>query len=326
MRKAAKILEAAWLAGPHPDIAAAYGNLRFGDSARERRARVKRLVDKGPAHIEGALALAQASLEAGDFAAARATLAPYVPAADPPRRDLDGGDRGSRRRRRPRARMDGARDARRARSGVDRRRRRQRALAAGVAGAAGGSMRFQWKLPVAEIGVERPPIEPGSSMPARAGARACNAKAARRRNCPRARRAPPARAAPNRTPGRGSGDPAGACARRSRPRSSAARCRSGSGADRAAAEGLGPRSASCFVSAGIACQDGHLRLYQRRQFTDSRRSSAVEHPLRKRVVGGSNPSAGTTSSHAITFRVRGNFPRGLTKSAEMFVIPPRCPC
>jgi hypothetical protein len=25
----------------------------------------------------------------------------------------------------------------------------------------------------------------------------------------------------------------------------------------------------------------------------SRRSSAVEHPLRKRVVGGSNPSAGT---------------------------------
>jgi hypothetical protein len=26
----------------------------------------------------------------------------------------------------------------------------------------------------------------------------------------------------------------------------------------------------------------------------SRRSSVVEHPLRKRVVGGSNPSAGTT--------------------------------
>lgn len=34
-----------------------------------------------------------------------------------------------------------------------------------------------------------------------------------------------------------------------------------------------------------------LRRYQWRGF--SRRSSAVEHPLRKRVVGGSNPSAGT---------------------------------
>src|SRR5262249_12291269 len=30
------------------------------------------------------------------------------------------------------------------------------------------------------------------------------------------------------------------------------------------------------------------------EFSESRRSSAVEHPLRKRVVGGSNPSAGTT--------------------------------
>jgi hypothetical protein len=44
----------------------------------------------------------------------------------------------------------------------------------------------------------------------------------------------------------------------------------------------------------------------------SRRSSAVEHPLRKRVVGGSNPSAGT------------NFPRNrdflrLTRSpADIF--------
>ena len=43
----------------------------------------------------------------------------------------------------------------------------------------------------------------------------------------------------------------------------------------------------------IACQAGRRR-YQWRGF--SRRSSAVEHPLRKRVVGGSNPSAGTTTS------------------------------
>jgi hypothetical protein len=32
----------------------------------------------------------------------------------------------------------------------------------------------------------------------------------------------------------------------------------------------------------------------------SRRSSAVEHPLRKRVVGGSNPSAGTSLNNGKT--------------------------
>jgi HemY protein len=70
VRKAGKILDAAWLAGPHPDIAATYANLKFGDSARERHARVKRLADKMPNHVESALALAQASLDARDFAAA----------------------------------------------------------------------------------------------------------------------------------------------------------------------------------------------------------------------------------------------------------------
>src|SRR5690349_10407003 len=58
VRKAAKILEAAWLSGPHPEIAATYANLRSGDSARERRARVKRLAEKTAGHIESALALA----------------------------------------------------------------------------------------------------------------------------------------------------------------------------------------------------------------------------------------------------------------------------
>src|SRR5207237_7082347 len=53
---------------------------------------------------------------------------------------------------------------------------------------------------------------------------------------------------------------------------------------------------SCSVKNGATNQAVLLakrgpRRYQWRVF--SRRSSAVEHPLRKRVVGGSNPSAGT---------------------------------
>ena len=40
-RKARKILEAAWAISPHPDIAESYADLRLGDSARERLARMQ---------------------------------------------------------------------------------------------------------------------------------------------------------------------------------------------------------------------------------------------------------------------------------------------
>src|SRR5450631_4128426 len=40
-RKASKILNAAWKINPHPDIAEAYANLRFGDSARARLTRMQ---------------------------------------------------------------------------------------------------------------------------------------------------------------------------------------------------------------------------------------------------------------------------------------------
>lgn len=49
-----------------------------------------------------------------------------------------------------------------------------------------------------------------------------------------------------------------------------------------------------------------LRRYQWRGF--SRRSSAVEHPLRKRVVGGSNPSAGTDQKSCATGTNRAKIP------------------
>src|SRR5262249_33062529 len=51
-RRAARIIERAWRANPHPDLAAAYAALRPGDSARQRLSRVETLAAKGPADAE----------------------------------------------------------------------------------------------------------------------------------------------------------------------------------------------------------------------------------------------------------------------------------
>ena len=75
---AARIIERAWGANPHPDLAAAYAALRPGDSARQRLSRVETLAAKGPADAEAALAVARAALDAQEFAAARKALAPYT--------------------------------------------------------------------------------------------------------------------------------------------------------------------------------------------------------------------------------------------------------
>jgi HemY protein len=77
-RRAARIVERAWRANPHPDLAAAYSGLRPGDSARQRLSRVETLAAKGPADAEAALAVARAALDAQEFAAARKALAPYT--------------------------------------------------------------------------------------------------------------------------------------------------------------------------------------------------------------------------------------------------------
>ncbi|TFV40369.1 heme biosynthesis protein HemY [Bradyrhizobium niftali] len=82
VRRAMKLVEAAWLANPHPDLAEAYAHVRIGDSARQRLQRIETLAAKTPAdragHIEGQLALARAAIDASEFARARAVLAPYV--------------------------------------------------------------------------------------------------------------------------------------------------------------------------------------------------------------------------------------------------------
>lgn len=80
IRRAMRIIEAAWIAQPHPDLAEAYAHVRLGDSARERLARIEMLAKKTPGHPEGALALARAAIDASEFARAREALEPFVAA------------------------------------------------------------------------------------------------------------------------------------------------------------------------------------------------------------------------------------------------------
>jgi HemY protein len=84
VRRAMRIVETAWLAQPHPDLADAYAHVRLGDAARQRLVRVETLAAKTPGHIEGVLAVARAAIDASEFAKAREALKPFV--ADPTQR------------------------------------------------------------------------------------------------------------------------------------------------------------------------------------------------------------------------------------------------
>jgi HemY protein len=80
VRRSMRIVETAWLAQPHPDLADAYAHVKLGDSARQRLVRVQTLAAKAPGHIEGALAIARAAIDASEFTVAREALAPFVAA------------------------------------------------------------------------------------------------------------------------------------------------------------------------------------------------------------------------------------------------------
>jgi len=84
VRRAMRLVETAWLAQPHPDLADAYAHVRLGDAARQRLVRVETLAAKTLGHIEGALAVARAAIDASEFAKARAALQPFI--ADPTQR------------------------------------------------------------------------------------------------------------------------------------------------------------------------------------------------------------------------------------------------
>jgi HemY protein len=80
VRRSMRIVETAWLAHPHPDLADAYAHVKLGDSARQRLVRVETLAAKAPGHLEGALAVARAAIDATEYARAREVLAPFVAA------------------------------------------------------------------------------------------------------------------------------------------------------------------------------------------------------------------------------------------------------
>ena len=164
-RKARKILENAWTVNPHPDLAEAYANLRFGDSARERLTRMQKLAAKVPGQREGAIAVARAALDAREFATARAALAPYL--SVPTRRvatvmaeieEAEHGDEGRVREWMSRA-MRASGDPVWTADGVV----SERWLPVSPNGRLDG---FEWKMPLAEIGVSRPVIEMAPAPPA----------------------------------------------------------------------------------------------------------------------------------------------------------------
>jgi len=80
VRRAMRIVEAAWVAQPHPDLADAYAHVRLGDSARQRLVRVETLAAKAPGHLESALAVARAAIDASEFSRAREALTPFIAA------------------------------------------------------------------------------------------------------------------------------------------------------------------------------------------------------------------------------------------------------
>jgi HemY protein len=80
LRKAHRIIDRAWRANPHPELAQAYSELRSGDSAQDRLKRIETLAKRVPEHIEGALAVARAALNAQEFAKVRAALARHLAA------------------------------------------------------------------------------------------------------------------------------------------------------------------------------------------------------------------------------------------------------
>jgi HemY protein len=160
LKRASRILETAWRANPHPDLAEAYAHLRLSDSARERLTRVESLARKVPSgHVESALAVARAAIDANEFGAARAALRPLI--KQPTQRvaalmaeieERESGDEGRAREWMARA-LHAPRDPAWTADGYVSDRWMP------VSPVSGRLDAFQWKVPVAEFADERPVIE-----------------------------------------------------------------------------------------------------------------------------------------------------------------------
>ena len=177
-RKARRILERAWVANPHPDLAEAYADVRLGDSARERLNRMQKLAGLAPGHIESALAVGRAALDTREFTVAREALMSYV-AAPTPRvaalmagiEEAEHGDTGRVREWMARA-VRASGDPSWTADGVV----SERWLPVSPAGRLDG---FEWRVPLAEIGISRPVIEimtPDAPVPAAAPAKVLEAR------------------------------------------------------------------------------------------------------------------------------------------------------
>jgi HemY protein len=165
VRKGSRMIERAWLVNPHPDLAETYAGLRVGDTARDRLARVENLALKTPGDPEGELAVARAALDAREFARARAALAPLV--AEPTQRvallmaeleEKEHGEEGRAREWMARA-VHARRDPAWTADGFVSDRWMP------VSPVSGRLDAFQWRVPLAELAVERPAIEVAAPAP-----------------------------------------------------------------------------------------------------------------------------------------------------------------
>jgi HemY protein len=78
LKKAARVVEAAWKSNPHPDLAKVYLGLRSGDSVRDRLARAETLAKLSTWDPEARLAVAQAALDAREYGRAREAVKPLL--------------------------------------------------------------------------------------------------------------------------------------------------------------------------------------------------------------------------------------------------------
>jgi HemY protein len=78
VRRATRVLEVTWKAGPHPDVAEAYLHVRTGDAASDRLKRAETLFRMRPQADEGRHAVARAAIDARDFSRARDVLRPIL--------------------------------------------------------------------------------------------------------------------------------------------------------------------------------------------------------------------------------------------------------
>ena len=77
-RKAVKLIEEAWSAAPHPELADAWLELVDGESGYDRAARARKLAERHPGHIESNILIARGAIGAREWQTARAALSAYA--------------------------------------------------------------------------------------------------------------------------------------------------------------------------------------------------------------------------------------------------------